>query len=183
MVLAFSVSYSQTKMKKILLSLCLLLASLSGRAHDFEVDGIYYDITSSTDKTVAVTYRGNSYSSYSNEYSGTVTIPATVTFNQTTYSVTSIGIKAFSFCSGLTSVNIPNSVTSIGNYAFEYCTGLTSVTISNSVTSIGHSAFYCCTGLTSVTIPNSVTSIGGYAFEYCTGLTSVTIPNTPVVIL
>ena len=59
------------------------------------------------------------------------------------------------------------AVTSIGNYAFAYCTGLTSVTIPDSVTSIGNFAFAYCTGLTSVTIGSSVTSIGNYAFAGC----------------
>ena len=86
-------------------------------------------------------------------------------------------LSGFSGCTGLTSVVIPNSVTSIGNSAFYGCTGLTSVTISNSVTSIGNSAFYGCTGLTSVTISNSVTSIGNSAFYGCTGLMSVIIGN------
>ncbi len=90
-------------------------------------------------------------------------------------SVTSIGDYAFSGCTGLTSVTIPDSVTSIGDYAFSGCTGLTSVTIGNGVTSIGSFAFYKCSGLTSVTIGNGVTSIGSYAFSGCTGLTSVTI--------
>ncbi len=86
--------------------------------------------------------------------------------------------KAFSGCSGLTSVTIPNTVTSIGNGAFADCRSLTSVTIPNSVTSIGESAFRGCRSLTSVTIPNSVTSIGNEAFKDCSGLTSVTIPNS-----
>ena len=93
-------------------------------------------------------------------------------------SVKIIGERAFKDCTGLTSVTIGNSVKSIGHRAFEGCSGLTSVTIPNSVTSIGKWAFYNCSGLTSVTIPNSVTSIGGYAFSGCSGLTSVTIPNS-----
>ncbi|MDY6229309.1 MAG: leucine-rich repeat domain-containing protein, partial [Prevotella sp.] len=92
--------------------------------------------------------------------------------------VTSIGDGAFNYCTGLTSITIPNSVTSIGEAAFDYCTGLTSVTIGNSVTSIGDGAFFGCTGLISITIPNSVTSIGDDAFGYCPGLTSITIPNS-----
>ena len=88
---------------------------------------------------------------------------------------TSIGNYAFSFCTDLTSVTIPNSVTSIGNSAFYYCSRLTSITIPNSVTSIGDYAFFKCTRLTSVMIGNSVISIGDKAFYSCTGLTSVTI--------
>ena len=65
-------------------------------------------------------------------------------------SVKRIGRYAFSGCSGLTSVTIPDSVTSIGSAAFENCTGLTSVAIGNGVTSIGESAFENCTGLTRI---------------------------------
>ena len=109
--------------------------------------------------------------------SGDLIIPSTISYNGTTYSVTSIGEYAFMDCSNLTSVTIPNSVTSIGNYAFYECSNLTSVTIPNSVTYIGNYAFKYCISLTSVTIPNSVTYIGNYAFSVC-NLTSVTIPNS-----
>ena len=93
-------------------------------------------------------------------------------------SVTSIGSSAFSGCSGLTSIIIPDSVTSIGSSAFNGCSGLTSIIIPDSVTSIGSSAFFGCSGLTSVTIPDSVTSIGDSVFYGCSGLTSITIPDS-----
>ena len=96
----------------------------------------------------------------------------------THYQVITIGEGAFSGCSGLTSITIPNSVTTIWYYAFEGCSGLTSVTIPNGVTSIEYETFKNCSGLTSVTIPNSVTSIGFSAFSGCSGLTSIEIPNS-----
>ena len=136
-------------------------------AYNFEVDGIYYN-TSGTN--ASVTYLHYSSSNNSTAYSGDIVIPESVEYNGITYSVTSIGNYAFYYCSGLTSVVIPNSVTSIGDYAFSYCSGLTSVVIPNSVTSIGDFAFQYCSGLTSVMISNSVTSIGYYAFHVCSGL-------------
>ena len=152
-----------------------LVATTTLWAHDFEVNGIYYNILTDKTNEVAVTYRGSSYDRYYDEYMGSVTIPSTVTYNGTTYSVTSIGNYAFAWCSSLTSVTIGNSVTSIGEYAFEGCSGLTSITIPNSVTSIGSSAFSGCKGLTSITIPNSVTSIGSSVFYGCSGLTSIVV--------
>jgi hypothetical protein len=89
-----------------------------------------------------------------------------------------ISSNAFSGCSGLVAITIPDSVTTIGEFAFYHCAGLTSITIPDSVTSIGDNAFYGCSGLTSITIPDSVTSIGDNAFEDCSRLTSITIPNS-----
>ena len=130
------------KQKTILpavLAAVLSLVATAASAHDFEFDGIYYNYN--WEGTSTVTYKGSSYDADANEYTGEVIIPSSVTYSGTTYSVTSIGDKAFGECSGLTSVSIPNSVTSIGNYAFAFCSGLTSVTIPNSVTSIGKVAF------------------------------------------
>ncbi len=149
--------------------LAMLLPALAA-AHDFEVDGIYYNITS--DNEVEVTNRSDV------KYSGDVVIPSTVTYQGTTYSVTTIGYGAFKYCDGLTGVNIGNSVTSIKMAAFYSCTGLTSINLPNSVTSIGNSAFSYCTGLTSINIPNSVTSIDNYAFSDCTGLKSFLIGSS-----
>ena len=148
-----------------LLFLALVVSTSVIYASDTQVDGIYYDFDSAN-KTATVTYMGSSYYA-NNEYKGSVVIPKTVTYNGTTYSVTSIGELAFQGCSSLTSVTIPNSVASIGRSAFYDCSSLTSVTIPNSVTSIGEYAFYDCSSLTSITIPNSVTSIGYHAFYNC----------------
>ncbi|MBQ0115857.1 MAG: leucine-rich repeat protein, partial [Bacteroidales bacterium] len=100
----------------------VLMVSFTARSYNFMVDGIAYNINSDG-KSVTVTM---SYGSYS----GSVTIPATVTYSGTTYSVTEIGGSAFQGCSGLTSVTIPNSVTSIGSNAFSGCSGITEVNIS-----------------------------------------------------
>ena len=158
----------------------MLLCVTNATAYDFEADGIYYNILSETEKTVEVTYRIylHDHDNYSYRYTGSVIIPATVNYNNVTYSVTTIEESAFQNCTGLTNVTIPNSVTSIGDYAFSRCTGLTSITIPNSVTSIGGGAFNNCSGLASVTIGNSVTSIGGSAFYNCTGLRNITIGNS-----
>ena len=153
----------------ILLSAWLI--SPTAWAYSFYADAIYYNITSSSDKTVEVTCKSIS----DGDYSGDVVIPATVTHNGTEYRVTTIDDYAFSGCTGLTSVTIPEGVTSIGSSAFSGCTGLTSVTIPESVQTIGSSAFYGCSGLHEVTIGKNVTSIGNYAFYDCTRLTSVTI--------
>ena len=164
-------------MKRILLLFSVLMLScIALWAHDVEIGGIYYKLHGY--KTAEVTYRGGYCYSYDNEYSGSVTIPETITYNSEIYSVTSIGDLAFYDCWKLTSITIPNSVTSIGDFAFKDCEKLTSITIPNSVTSIGYETFWSCSGLTSVTIPNSVTSIGEDAFYNCRGLRKVNYLGT-----
>ena len=153
-------------MKKNLILILVALMPMLASAYDAKIGGIYYNFL---EDEAEVTYRDKDF----NSYSGSADIPVTVTHNDRTYSVTSIGNDAFRGCSGLASVTIPESVTSIGNYAFYDCSGLASVTIPNSVTSIEGHAFYGCTGLTSVTIGSCVTSIWNYAFAACESMKDV----------
>ncbi len=165
----------KTKLFSTVLLTVALLVALPASAYDFMVDGLCYNINDD-DSSVTVTYETTSLPRYTS-LSGAITIPETVAYNGTTFSVTTIGQGVFLSCSGLTSVTIPNSVTSIGDWAFQGCSGLTSVAIPNSVTTIGKYAFYVCSGLTSVTIGNSVTTIGNYAFQGCSRLWSIMVEH------
>ena len=163
-------------MKQKLFTLLLAVAASVGTMFaSTKIGDLYYNLDA-TNQTAEVTSQSSSYPYWSTTIT-TANIPSSVTYNSVSYSVTSIGSRAFEECTGLTSVTIGNSVTSIGDRAFSGCSGLTSVTISNSVTSIGEYAFSGCSGLTGkLVIPNSVTNIGDGAFCYCTGLTSVEAP-------
>ncbi len=162
-------------MRKIrfwLAAIAVLLCSVPVSAHNFEVDGVYYNITSETDLTVEVTYEGLYYYSKDNEYTGEVVIPKKVTYNKKNYSVTSIGYSAFEGCSGLTSITIPNSVTSIGSSAFIGCSSLEELYISSSVTSIGDNLLAGCRNLNTLTvgakIPPAVNDLGLGSQQYFT---------------
>lgn len=96
--------------------------------------------------------------------------------------VTSIGFFAFSRCTELLKITIPDSVKSIDDSAFYYCENLTSVTIPNSVTSIDSEAFRYCHSLTEVNIPDSVTEIGGEVFKDTPWLESKQAENPLVIV-
>ena len=112
------------------------IMSVSAFAEEALIDGIKYDLSTETLNAEVI-------KNSDNPYSGDITIPESVDYNDKTY-----------------------SVISIGDYAFYGCSDLTSVTIPNSVKTIGSTAFYSCLALTSITIPKSVTHIGGDAFGY-----------------
>ena len=127
-------------------------------------EGLYYNVTDTGEIEIAGCY----------EYVRKVNIPIEIDGK----SVTSIENYAFSYCTSLTEITIPDSVTSIGKGVFFGCTNLTKITIPDSVTSIGECAFRGCTSLTEITIPDSVASIGYGTFSGCTSLTKITIPDS-----
>ena len=155
---------------RLLLLASAIATSLSAAAYDFESAGIYYNITGNN--TVEVTYSDRN----NNTYSGSVSIPETVTSNGTEYSVTTIGESAFQG-SAVTSVSMPECITSIDYNAFKGCQNLESVTLPESLTTLGSYAFYSCKLLKAVKIPSGVTAIPSSCFYECSSLESVTIPE------
>lgn len=100
-------------MKQTIISFLLALLPLLASADAVEIDGIWYKLVT----------KGNvaEVTSSSNKYCGAIVIPASVTYGDVTYSVTTIGDWAFSDCSDLTSVTISNNITKIGSCAFSGC--------------------------------------------------------------
>jgi hypothetical protein len=152
----------------LLLFTTLLLAVTAAQAQRFTIGDLRYDVIPHDLNMVEV-------SAANANISGDITIPATITYESLTYTVTSIGVQAFYDCSSLTSVTLSEGVTNIGDRAFYYCSSLASVTIPEGVTSIGEWAFNSCSSLTSVTIPSSVTNMGEQTFSGCSSLASVTL--------
>ncbi len=89
--------------------------------------------------------------------------------------VTAIGPQAFSLCTKLTSVTIPDSVKSIGHGAFMSCTALTSIIIPNSVAEIEHDAFHTCEKLETVSIPGSIKELPRSLFFGCIKLKNLVL--------
>ena len=187
------------QLRIIFLLTILSMVGVNALAYDAKIDDIYYNFSGTN---AIVTYCGNNSTSNKYAYTGSVDIPKTVTYEGTTYSVTSISNEAFRWCSSLISVNIPNSVTAISTYVFNDCSSLSTITIPNSVTSIGGSTFegtpwynnlsdgmiyagkvaYKHKGTmpnnTNITIVDGTVAIGEGAFYNCSNLVSIHIPNS-----
>lgn len=183
------------KISKIIagiMAVCIMGMACPSLSNIFNVTRI--TACASSDYTVG-TYEQLTYKNYGDyiEISGcdesaeTVVIPSEIDG----LSVTSIGENAFSCCTSLTSVKIPDSVTSIGVLAFGYCLSLTSINVSenNTYYSSKNGVLFNKdkTELiqyphgkteTEYIIPKSVTSIGECAFSACISLTSIEIPES-----
>ena len=192
-------------MKRLFIILAFFIGCVvQSYGYDFVVDGIYYEIISEANSQVSVTHSSNTPDRPIASYSGDITVPSSVIYNNKSYTVVAISDYAFSSCNQMTSISLPNSIKTIGVQAFGL-TKLTSIIIPNSVTSIGESiftnceelkivklpdqlkeisksAFLRCINLSDITIPETVTNIGFYAFYECTALKSIEIPSSVTII-
>lgn len=158
-------------MKKFLfLTMALMMSLFAVAGTDFEVDGISYGILSEDELTAEVVYNNGAYE-------GDVTIPARVTNDGKTYTVTALHNQAFFQCANLYAVSIPATVTDLGQYTFSGCTNLASVELPDGLTTIPNGAFYGCTALSDVTLPQSVETIGDYGFSNCSSLKQINMPS------
>ena len=182
---------------RIFVAVLLLTVSTISWANGTKINGIYYVLDSSS-KTASVTYTGTTsdYNPSSTAYTGSITIPSTVTYNSITYSVTRIGEYAFQSCNELTSITIPETIISIGDGVFSGCTSLEAVNITDLAAWCGisfvtgpdyngsnplqyaHHLFIDGEEIKDLVIPSNVTRIGGRAFDGCLGLTSIMIPES-----
>jgi hypothetical protein len=153
----------------------VFFAGVNCNAQAFTANDLKYTVTSSV-APLTVKLTG---STDGTKYLGELNIPQTVTYNNNTYTVTSVGVSAFSNCKKMTVITFPNSITTIGDNAFNFCNKVTTITWPSGLTTIGASAFYKCNKLTgNLTLPDGVTSIGSYAFYGCSKLTgSLAIPT------
>ena len=170
-------------MKKDLLLAAILLCCQSIYAyegedddysHDFEKDGILYDITSEIELTVEV----NRSFSDEHQYRGDIVIPKEVEHNTKIYTVTGIDDEAFFGCHELTSIKLPNTIKYIGGSAFLRCNKLSNIDIPHSVVEIGRAAFSHCDSLASVSLGGSIVDIEEDVFSFCKKLKYIKIPNS-----
>ena len=139
-----------------------------------KIGNLYY-LLDNEHHTAAVTYGGLEADGYATaEYTGSITIPATVEYENATYNVTLIGEHAFQNCTGLTAITFPDNITEINKYAFYNCSKITNLVLPYNAYYIHSYAFSSCTGLKTIELPYKIQAIDNLAFENCSALTAIT---------
>lgn len=147
----------------------MLMLWVSLPASAFEVDGIAYQIES--DNEVSVT-------SKSERYSGSISIPSSVTYKDKIYNVTSIGLQAFMNSINLSAITIPATVSQIGKAAFARCKNLIYISLPDLIQSIPDQCFFECSNLENIRLPQHLISIKEHAFAFCEALRTIDLPNS-----
>ena len=157
-------------MKKLFIFILFLIPGIANAfTGKVKIEGIYYNII--TKANAAEVISGDI------PYSGEViTIPSSVEYDGTICNVVSVGISAFSNCTELKKITLPNSVTEIGERAFNGCTGLTDIIIPERIEKIGWAAFSGCTNVKTLSFLGSIPYMY-MAFENLNCLESVFIKD------
>ena len=170
-------------MKKQLSIFIILLVAGINLAYGYDFSAVcssgqtlYYSFGSGGVEVVAPSYQWIS----GTKPTGHLVIPSSVSYMGASYPVTTISSGAFTRCSGILSVVIPNSVLEIGSLAFSGCTAMSAIQLPASLLIIGEKAFKGCTAMSAIQLPDSLLTIGASAFENCASLTSIVIPSTVV---
>ncbi|MCQ2605252.1 MAG: leucine-rich repeat protein [Bacteroidales bacterium] len=177
---------------RLLLTYIFLIVSNAAFCEKITVNNIYYEITSNS--TVSVSNRGEEeddwmYYQASELYTGSLIIPESISYNETTYTVAAIANDAFIGSKLLTSIFIPSTVQTIGNGAFTGCSGLETISVSeaNKVFESSNgilykknpsSIFFVPKNIANdITIKEDITVIPSSAFQNCKRVTTITIPD------
>ena len=128
--------------------------------HDVDGTQLTLKILSIADRTIQV--GDGKAPAIPTETSASLAIPPTIMLDGSTYKIVNIGTSAFSGCTGITDVVIPDGVQMIRSKTFYGCTALKSVAIPNSVYRLGNSSFYGCTALESIELPVGLIGVDGY---------------------
>lgn len=174
-------------MRKSILLIITIILGLSAYAqqqnYDFSYPAtsgqtLYFRILDSRTRTAAVVAQRLRAPQYDKTPTGKLNIPGTVIYEGNNYTVSEIGERAFTGCSDLTEVILPNSIEVIGAYAFSGCTSLLHANLPINLTKINSSAFAYCSVLTGqLSIPDKVSSIGSFAFAGCSSITGLSLSS------
>lgn len=109
-----------------------------------------------------------------------IDIPATIVYNDVTYTVTSISANSFYKSTYTKSISLPNTIKTIGVQAFGYCVNLEDIKFPSNLETISSSAFMLCKKIPKIILPSTLKTIGTGAFRDCTGAKEVFIPASCV---
>ena len=163
-------------MKKIITffaALAMLCAAMPVKAQTY-VNGIAYELHPVTDSTGYAVVIAN----YDTPYKGNIVIPDSVTIEDVTYAVTTIGARAFEDCDSVISITLPNTIKAIMSSAFHDCHLLSSINLPEGLEEIRDDIFWSCWSLTELTLPSTLKQLYAYAFEDCPKLRTINFPES-----
>lgn len=172
-------------MRKLFFILTAILSFVTAKAEStetVEVDGIIYELHQSES-----TYYSNWFSSrvenwcaivgYQNIESESVTIPSTITNNGEEYTVRQINYGAFTYCTSIKNINLPNTLIAIGSQAFAG-SGITSIDLQNTmVDHIYPGCFLSCKQLTKVNLGQRIFEIEYDVFQECNNIKTLQLAS------